>query len=128
VQLIFTGAPVVLPMVKSGKLRALAVSSPKRIGSMSDIPTVAESGLPELAGFEADQWYGVVAPAGTPAAIVDKLNTQINASLRSTEVLQRLQAEGAEPTPNPPEVFGRLIASDIVRWRPVVQRARIRPD
>ena len=128
VQLIFTGAPVVLPMVKSGKLRALAVSSPRRIASMPDIPTVAESGLPELAGFEADQWYGVVAPAGTPAAIVDRLNTQINASLRSTEVLQRLQAEGAEPTPYPPDVFGRLIASDIARWRPVVQRARIRPD
>ena len=127
-QLIFTGAPALMPMIKSGRLRALAVSSPKRIGMLPDVPTVAESGLPELAGFEADQWYGIVAPAGTPTAIVQKLNTQINASLRSAEILQRLNAEGAEPTPNPPEVFGKLIASEITRWKPVVQRAQLKPD
>ena len=127
-QLIFTGAPALMPMIKSGRLRPLAVSSPKRIGMLPDVPTVAESGLRELAGFEADQWYGIVAPAGTPAAIVQKLNTQINASLRSAEILQRLNAEGAEPTPNPPEVFGKLIASEITRWKPVVQRAQLKPD
>lgn len=127
-QLIFTGAPALMPMLKSGRLRALAVSSPKRIGILPDVPTVAESGLPELAGFEADQWYGIVAPAGTPAAVVQKLNAQINASLRSAEILQRLNAEGAEPTPNPPAVFGQLIASEITRWKPVVQRAQLKPD
>lgn len=127
-QLIFTGAPALMPMIKSGRLRALAVSSPKRIGMLPDVPTVAESGIPELAGFEADQWYGIVAPAGTPAAVVQKLNAQINASLRSPEILQRLQSEGAEPTPNPPAVFGKLIASEITRWKPVVQRAQLKPD
>lgn len=127
-QLIFTGAPALMPMVKSGRLRALAVSSPKRIGILPDVPTVAESGLTELAGFQADQWYGIVAPAGTPAVVVQKLNAQINASLRSAEILQRLNAEGAEPTPNPPAVFGQLIASEITRWKPVVQRAQLKPD
>ncbi len=127
-QLIFTGAPALMPMIKSGRLRALAVSSPKRIGILPDVPTVAESGLTELAGFQADQWYGIVAPAGTPAVVVQKLNAQINASLRSAEILQRLNAEGAEPTPNPPAVFGQLIASEITRWKPVVQRAQLKPD
>ncbi len=128
IQVIFSGAPAVMPMVKAGKLKALAVSSPKRIDGLSEIPTVAESGVPGTAGFEADQWYGIVAPAGTPAAIVTKLNAQINASLNSPEVLARLRSEGAVPTPNPPEVFGKLIASEIPRWKPVVQRAGIKPD
>lgn len=127
-QLIFTGAPALMPMIKSGRLRALAVSSPKRIGILPDVPTVAESGLPDLVNFEADQWYGIVAPTGTPAAVVQKLNAQINASLRSVEIMQRLNAEGAEPTPNSPEVFGKLIISEITRWKPVVQRAQLKPD
>jgi tripartite-type tricarboxylate transporter receptor subunit TctC len=127
-QLIFTGAPALMPMIKSGRLRALAVSSPKRIGILPDVPTVAESGLTDLANFEADQWYGIVAPAGTPAAVLQKLNAQINASLRSVEIMQRLNAEGAEPTPNSPEMFGKLIISEITRWKPVVQRAQLKPD
>ncbi len=128
IQVIFSGAPAVMPMVKAGKLKALAVSSPKRIDGLNDIPTVAESGVPGTAGFEADQWYGIVAPAGTPAPIVARLNAQINASLNSPEVLARLRSEGAVPTPNPPEVFGKLIAGEIPRWKPVVQRAGIKPD
>jgi tripartite-type tricarboxylate transporter receptor subunit TctC len=128
IQLIFTGAPAVMPFVKSGQLRALAVSSPKRLPSLPDLPTVAESGGKELAGFEADQWYGVVAPAGTPPAIVAKLNAQINASLNSPELKARLQAEGAEGTPTTPEVFGKLIASEIERWRPVVKAGKVRPE
>ncbi len=128
IQVIFSGAPAVMPMVKAGKLKALAVSSPKRIDGLNDIPTVAESGVPGTVGFEADQWYGIVAPAGTPAPIVARLNAQINASLNSPEVLARLRNEGAVPTPNPPEVFGKLIASEIPRWKPVVQRAGIKPD
>lgn len=128
IQLIFTGAPAVMPFVKSGRLRALAVSSPRRLPSLPDLPTVAESGGKDLAGFEADQWYGVVAPAGTPAAIVAKLNAQINASLNAPELKARLQAEGAQATPETPEVFGRLIASEIERWRPVVKAGKVKPD
>jgi tripartite-type tricarboxylate transporter receptor subunit TctC len=128
IQLIFTGAPAVMQFVKAGRLRALAVSSPKRLPSLPDLPTVAESGGSQLAGFEADQWYGVVAPAGTPREIVAKLNTQINASLNSPELKARLEAEGAQATPTTPEAFGALIASEIERWRPVVKAGKVRPE
>jgi tripartite-type tricarboxylate transporter receptor subunit TctC len=127
VQAIFTGAPAVLPFVKSGQLRALAVSSPHRIASLPQLPTVAESGLKELAGFEADQWYGVVAPAGTPPAIVAKLNAQINASLNAPELKSRLLAEGAEAAPATPQAFGELIVRELERWRPVVKAGNVKP-
>ncbi len=125
VQLLFTGAPVLLPFIKSGQLRALAVSSRQRLEVLPTVPTVAESGYP---GFEADQWYGVVAPAGTPADIVRKLNAQINLALGSAELKNRLQSEGAVAMPNSPEAFGTLIARELERWRPVVQAGRIKPD
>jgi len=128
IQLMFTGAPAVMPFVKGGQLRALAVSSPKRLAAFPDLPTVAESGMKELAGFEADQWYGIVAPAATPRDIITKLNTQINASLNAPELKARLQAEGAEATPNTPEVFGKLIATEIERWRPVVKAGKVRSE
>ncbi len=128
IQMVFTGAPAIIPMAKSGKLRALAVSSPKRMESMPDIPTLAESGVKGLAGFEADQWYGVVAPAGTPQAIVQKLNQLINASLAAPEVTARLKSEGAVATLSTPEAFGQLIQNEIKRWRPVVTNAGIKAD
>jgi tripartite-type tricarboxylate transporter receptor subunit TctC len=124
-QLMLTGAPAVMPFVKSGQLRALAVSSSKRLAALPELPTVAESGYP---GFEADQWYGVVAPAGTPAAIVHKLNAQINLALGSPELKLRLQSEGALPNPTTPEAFGAHIVNELQRWKPVVQAGRIRPD
>jgi tripartite-type tricarboxylate transporter receptor subunit TctC len=127
VQAIFTGAPAVMPFVKSGRVRALAVSSPRRMPSLPELPTVAESGLKELAGFEADQWYGIVAPAGTPPAIVGKLNARINASLEAPKLKEHLQAEGAEATPATPQAFGDLIARELERWRPVVKAANVRP-
>jgi tripartite-type tricarboxylate transporter receptor subunit TctC len=128
IQMVFTGAPAVLPVVKAGKLRALAVSSAKRLESAPDIPTMAETGVKGLAGFEADQWYGVVAPAGTPPAIVAKLNQVINASLSAPDVAAKLRSEGAFATPTTSEAFGRLIQSEIRRWRPVVTNAKITAD
>lgn len=128
VQMVFTGAPAIIPMVKAGKLRAIAVSSPQRIEALPDVPTLAESGVPGLAKYEADQWYGVVAPAGTPVHAIQKLNSVINASLASTEVSTRLKSEGAFATPMTPEAFGQIIQKEIERWRPVVAKARIRPD
>ena len=128
IQMIFTGAPAVMPFVKSGQLKALAVSSSQRIASLPELPTVAESGLKGLSRFEADQWYGVVAPAGTPAAVVATLNARINSILSSPEVKLRLASEGAEATPSTPERFGRLIASEIDRWRPVVAAGKVRAD
>jgi tripartite-type tricarboxylate transporter receptor subunit TctC len=128
IQVMFTGAPTLLPSIKAGKLRPLAVSSPKRLDILPDVPTVAESGIAGTRGFEADQWYGVVAPRGTPADIVSKLNTAINAALTLPEVKSRLSGEGAYPTPNTPTVFGKLIDSEIKRWAPVVKNAGIQAD
>ena len=124
IQLVFTGGPAVIPFVKSGQLRALAVSSRKRLEALPNVPTVAESGFKD---FEADQWYGVVAPAGTPPDIVRKLNAQINLALASAELKTRLQAEGALAMPATPEAFGALIAREITRWKPVVQAGNIKP-
>ncbi len=124
----FTGAPALLPHVRSGRLRALAVSSPQRIAALPDIPTVAESGVPGTAGFEADQWYGVVAPAGTPAARVALLNAEINKALALPEVAQQLAVEGAVPTPTTPLAFAQLIARELPRWAEVVKAGNVKPD
>ena len=128
VQALFTGVPALLPHIKAGRMRALAVSSPKRLAVLPDVPTVAESGIPGTKGFEADQWYGIVAPAGTPADIVARLNQDINKALGSEEVRLRLASEGAEPTPATPQAFGELIAREIPRWDKVVKSARIHLD
>jgi tripartite-type tricarboxylate transporter receptor subunit TctC len=128
IQMVFTGAPAIIPMVKAGKLRAIAVSSPKRMEAMPEVPTLAESGVKGLAGFEADQWYGLVAPEGTPAVVVQKLNQVVNASLSAPEMVARLKTEGAVASPHSPEVFGQLIQSEIKRWRPVVANAKIKAD
>ncbi len=89
---------------------------------------LAESGIPGLSRFEADQWYGVVAPAGAPAFAVQKLNSIINSSLTSAEVSARLKSERALATPTTPEAFGQIIHNEMERWRPVVVKARIRAD
>jgi tripartite-type tricarboxylate transporter receptor subunit TctC len=128
VQVLFTGVPALLPQIKAGKMRALAVSSPKRLAVLPDVPTVAESGIPGTQGFEADQWYGLVAPAGTPPEIVARLNQEVNKALALEEVRVRLAAEGAEPTPTTPQAFGQLIAREIPRWDKVVKAAGIHLD
>jgi tripartite-type tricarboxylate transporter receptor subunit TctC len=118
----FTGVTVLLPHIKSGRLRALAVSSAQRIPSLPEVPTVAESGYP---GFEADQWYGLVAPAGTLAARIQKLNAELNKVLASPAVAQQLAGEGAIATPRTPEAFRALIAREIPRWGAVVNAANM---
>jgi tripartite-type tricarboxylate transporter receptor subunit TctC len=121
----FTGAPAVLPHVKSGRLRALAVSSAQRIAPLPDVPTVSESGFP---GWQADQWYGVVAPAGTPGARVAQLNAEINKALVLPEVAQQLAIEGAVPMPTTPKAYGELIAREIPRWAEVVKAGNVKPE
>lgn len=117
VQALFTGIPAVLAQIRSGQIKAIAVSSPQRVQALPNVPTVAEAGLP---GFEADQWYGVVGPANMPADVVSKINQQINAALKSPAILERLQSEGAQPMPSTPKVFAELIAKDLARWRKVI--------
>lgn len=121
----FTGAPAVLPHVRAGRLRALAVSSPRRLPALPDVPTVAEGGYP---GFDADQWYGLVAPAGTPAPVLERLNAELNRALQAPDVVAQLAGEGALPTPGSAKEFGTLIAREIPRWAEVVKAGRVKPD
>src|SRR4051812_7296071 len=108
VEMIMTGVPAVHPHVKAGKLRALGVSSRTPVAALPGVPTIAAT-LPD---FEAIQWYGIVAPAATPAAIVERLNVEINRALASAELKARLEVEGADAAPESPTAFGALIASE----------------
>jgi tripartite-type tricarboxylate transporter receptor subunit TctC len=114
-----------LPHIKAGKLRALAVTSAKRSEGLPDVPTMAESGLP---GYDSTQWYGVLAPAGTSRAIVERLHDEIVRALRAPEVMQRLAADGAEPVGSSPEEFAAFIRSEIDKWAKVARAAGIRAE
>ena len=121
----FTGAPALLALVKSGRLRPLAVSSPLRLAVAPDVPTVSESGFP---GFEADQWYGLVAPTGTPAARIALLNAEVNKAMGLPDVAQQLAGEGAIPMPGTPQAFADLIRREIPRWAEVVKAGNVKPE
>jgi tripartite-type tricarboxylate transporter receptor subunit TctC len=121
----FTGSPALLPQIKAGRLRAIAVSSTGRLPSLPEVPTVAESGYP---GFDADQWYGPAAPAGTPDSTVTRLNEAINAALALPDVLQTFADQGAEPVRASPTAFAELIARELPRWREVVRGADIKAE
>ena len=119
------GAPAVMAHVLSGRLRALAVSSLERLPSLPDVPTLDESGL---MGFEANGWYGIVAPAGTPVGIVRTLNSEIRRAMSTADLRARLDAEGAIPAGGMPEEFGAFIASEIARWGAVIKKAGMEPQ
>ena len=123
VQFTLTGGPAVLPLSEGGQLRVLGVASRERVGFAPELPTLAESGLPD---FEAVQWYGVVAPAKTPRAIVDRLNREINALLDQPDFAAALARDGAIARPESPDGFGKLIASELALWRDVITRAGIK--
>ena len=114
-----------MPQVNAGKLRALAVSSGKRAQVAPNVPTVAESGFP---GYDVRGWYGIVAPAKTPAAIITRLNTEIVAILRSPAAAERLTSDGSEAVGGTPEEFGAHIKSEITKWGQLVKAAGITAD
>ncbi len=114
-----------LPHIKAGKLRALAVTSGRRSDALPEVPTIAEAGVP---GYESVQWYGVLAPAGTPREIVQRLYTEIAKSLRAGDVRERLAADGAEPVGSTPEQFAAFIRAEIDKWARVAKAAGIRPE
>jgi tripartite-type tricarboxylate transporter receptor subunit TctC len=107
-----------LAQVKAGRLKALAVTTAKRISVAPDVPTFAEAGLP---GYEAVGWFGVVMPAGTPPDVVGRMNAELVTALKRQEIRERVIASGAEPSPSSPEEFGALIRSEIVKWAEVVK-------
>jgi len=113
------------PLIEGGQLRALGVTASKRASGMPDIPTIAEAGVP---GYEALQWYGLVAPAGTPAVIVNRLQIEVAASLKVEEVKKRLASDGAEPVGNSPAEFAALIKDELEKWGRVAKAAGIAPQ
>ena len=120
-----TGAIPVLPHIKAGKLRVIAVGTTKRLDVLPDVATVAEAGFP---GFETSQWYGILAPANTPTAIVTKLSTEIAAALKAPDVVAKLKADGSEPIGSTPEEFAAFITKEAVRWGAVVKTAGIKAE
>ena len=125
VQLMFSSVVAILPHIKAGKLRGLAVTGSRRLASMPNLPTIAESGLP---GYEASSWYGVLAPAGTPREIVARLNAELVKALEQPEVRTSLLAEGAEPIGGSPEQFAAHIRSEMERLGKMIREAKIRPE
>jgi tripartite-type tricarboxylate transporter receptor subunit TctC len=113
------------PYVKSGKLRAIAVTSKARVRSLADVPTVAEAAVP---GFESVSWGGVMAPGGTPAATIDRLNAEIVRILKLPEMQERLQGLGAEVVGSTPAEFSAYLAAEIERWRKVAKAASVKLD
>jgi tripartite-type tricarboxylate transporter receptor subunit TctC len=115
---VFSTAPAALPHVKTGRLRALAVTSGARSALVPGVPTVAESGIP---GYDASTWYGIIAPAGTPRTVIARLNQEITTALGTPELRDQLMAAGADPAPNTPEQFAALIQSEIVKWAKIIK-------
>jgi tripartite-type tricarboxylate transporter receptor subunit TctC len=127
-QFIASVPTVISPQVKQGRLKYLAVTSAQRYPLLPDVPTVAESGVPELKGFEALAWNGVLVAAGTPHAVVDRINSALNAALNDVAVKERLKSAGLEPVGGTPEQFTKLIHDESVKWAPVIKRSGARID
>lgn len=117
-----------LPQIRAGKLKALAVTTTQRAESLRDVPTMAEAGGKELASFDVSTWFGVFAPAGTPAPIVAKLNEEFRKALVTPAMRERLAAMGTEPSPNTPEQFARFIAAELAKYRDVVKYSGAKVD
>ncbi len=124
-QATFTGSSPLIPHIKSGKLRALAVGSAVRIPSLPEVPTVAESGF---AGFETSQWYGIIAPAKTPPAIIQKLSVEIAQVMKQPDVIARLSGDGTVMIGSTPNEFAAYISKEMKRWGEVVHDANIKAE
>ena len=125
IPLIVTVIPTIAGFLKDGKLKAIAVSSSKRSAVLPDVPTMAESGLPN---FEVTSWYGLLAPAKTPKPIIDRLQREVAAVLAMPEIREKYMMGGFEPVGNKPEEFAQQIKNDLVRWNKVVKDAHLRVD
>ena len=125
VQVLFGSPSTTIPHIKSGRLRALAVTTTKRIGAAPDVPTMAESGLP---GYEVVLWHGLVGPKGLPRAIVERINTEANQILKVKEMDALLATDGVAPAGGTPDQFAATIKSDIERWGKIVKQAGVKVD
>ncbi|MEY4491307.1 MAG: hypothetical protein RLY41_1113 [Pseudomonadota bacterium] len=127
-QLMASVPTAVAAQVKQGRLKYLAVTSAHRYALLPDVPTVAESGVSELKGFEALAWNGVLVAAGTPRPVVDRINSALNATLNDATVKERLKAAGLDPVGGTPEQFSQLIQDESHKWAPIIKRSGARID
>jgi len=125
VEILFGSLPALLPHVKSGRVRALAVGTPRRSPSLPEVPTVAESGY---AGFDASLWLAILAPAGTPASIVERLNRELNSAVNSKETSEALDKAGAEPLTGTPAQLAAMIRDGVGKYAKVVKDAGVKPE
>jgi len=125
VQIMFDAPPSLIAHVRSGKLRVLAAASAQRNRLLPEVPTFAELGYPKIA---VSLWYGLLAPAGTPMPIIQRLNREVVKALDAPEVRERLQAQGAEPMPGTPQAFASFMQEEMAKWAPVVKQAGIKLD
>ena len=126
VDVMFDNLPSSMAQIKAGKLKAFAVTSAQRSGAMPELPTIEEAG--NLKGFEASSWFGLLAPAGTPADIVNRIQAETAKSLSSPAIKEKLLAQGAIPGGNTPAEFARMIESEIAKWAPVVKASGAKVD
>ena len=126
VQLMFTAVPPVEAQVKAGKLKALAVTGPKHVASLPDVPTMLEAGVPD---FDLVSWYGVVVPWGTPKSVIDRLNADLRKTMQNPEVRDKLVASlGADTTVSSPEAFGAMLRKEFVLWAKLVREMNIKVE
>jgi tripartite-type tricarboxylate transporter receptor subunit TctC len=121
----FDAAPSLIQHVRSGKLRVLAAASPQRNRLLPEVPTFAELGYPKVA---VSLWYGLLAPAGTPRSIMEKLNRDATKALESSDVREKLLAQGAEPMPGSAQAFASFMQEEMAKWAPVVKQAGVKLD
>jgi tripartite-type tricarboxylate transporter receptor subunit TctC len=122
--MMFDTTPTALPHIRDGRVHALAVTSGRRDPALPEVPTIGET----LAGYEALGWYGILAPAGTPAVAIERLNREVNALLRAEGFRAKLAAQGVEPLPGSPADLAALVSRDRARWAEVIRRGNIRVD
>jgi tripartite-type tricarboxylate transporter receptor subunit TctC len=122
---LFSNLLTAKPLIEAGKLRALAISGPARVSALPGVPTVAEAGVP---GYSALQWYGLLAPAGTPQPVIDKLQTVVAEALRASEVRDRIAQDSAEPVGSRSADFTALIKSDLEKWSRIAKAANIQAE
>jgi tripartite-type tricarboxylate transporter receptor subunit TctC len=122
IPVLFDNLPGSIQHIKAGRIRALGVTTAKRVDALPDVPAIAET----VPGYEVFVWYGISAPKGTPPEVIDKLNKAVNTVLANPKVIARLRDLGGEPMPMTPAEFGKLVADETEKWGKVIRAARIK--